>query len=201
MSRKNRSVTVATAAALTVLCAGSVGATGSRALEGRYGLTGIGTCLASPVGFYPNNVAIEPSSATSVVNRGVLIFEHDGTGSASVFQTQLNLPPAAPATFSSSAEITFKFTHHSGPDGSMTVDMLLDTYAATYLTGPNAGLRTTFVTVPPLSPTWVWSGTFSQDHKTLLLNNGDTPSRLRFSNGTEVNVICQFERVLTRLTR
>ena len=85
-------------------------------------------------------------------------------------------------------------------DGSMTVDMLLDTYAATYLTGPTAGLRATFVTDPPLSPTWVWSGTFSQDHKTLLLNNGDTPSKLRFSNGSEVSVICQLERVLTRLT-
>ena len=54
--------------------------------------------------------------------------------------------------------------------------------------------------VPPLSPTWVWSGTFGEDRKTLLLNNGDTPSRLHISNGSEVNVICQVERVLTRLT-
>jgi hypothetical protein len=160
----------------------------------------MGACLTSPIGFYPNHVAIEPSSASSVVNQGVLIFEHDGTGRASVVQTQLNLPPAAPATFSGSAEITFKFTYHLGPDGSMAVDMLLDTYAATYLTGPLAGLSATFVTVPPLSPTWVWSGTFSEDRKTLLLNNGDTPSRLHISNGSEVNVICQFERVLTRLT-
>ena len=195
-----RSMTAAAVAAVMALGAGSVGAAGPRSLEGRYGLMGMGACLVSPIGFYPNHVAIEPSSATSVVNQGVLVFEHDGTGSASVVQTQLNVPPAAPATFSSSTEITFKFNYQLGPDGSMTVDMLLDTYAATYLTGPNAGLSATFVTVPPLSPTWVWSGTISEDRKTLILNNGDTPSRLRLSNGAELNVICQFGRVLTRLT-
>jgi hypothetical protein len=195
-----RAVTRATAAVLMAAGAGSVGAAGPQALEGRYGLMGMGACLVSPIGFYPNHVAIEPSSVTSVVNQGVLIFEHDGTGSASIVQTQLNLPPAASATFSGSAKVTFKFTYALGPDGSMTVDMLLDSYSATNLTGPSAGLSATFVTVTPLSPTWVWSGTFSEDRKTLLLNNGDTPSRLRLSNGSELNVICQFERVLTRLT-
>jgi hypothetical protein len=200
MNRNTRSVTAVMAAILMALGAGFAGAAEHRSLQGRYGMTAMGACLASPNGFLPNNVAIEPSSATSLVNRGVLIFEHGGTGSASIVQTQLSLPPAALATFSGSAEIKFNFKYHLGPDGSMTVEMLLDTYAATYLTGPNAGLRATFVTAPPLSPTWVWSGTVSADRKTLLLNNGDTPSRLRFSNGAETNVICQFERVLTRLT-
>jgi hypothetical protein len=200
MNRRTRLVTTVVAAVLMALGAGFVSAAEHRSLEGRYGMTAMGACLASPSGFYSNNVAIEPSSASSAVNRGVLIFEHDGTGSASIVQTQLNLPPATPATFSGSAEIRFNFTYHLGPDGSMTVDMLLDTYAATYLTGAFAGLRATFVTASPLSPTWVWSGTVSADRKTLLLNNGDTPSRLRFSNGAETYVICQFERVLTRLT-
>lgn len=193
------SVTTTTAAVLMALGAGSVSAAGPGSLEGRYGFTAIGACLTSPVGFLPNHVAIEPSSISSVVNQGVLVFQHDGTGSASVVQTSLNLPPA-PATFSGSSQITFKFTYHLGPDSSITVDMLLDTYAGTYLTGPLTGLSQTFVTIPPLSPTWVWSGTYSEDRKTLLLTNGDTPSRLHLSNGSEVNVICQFQRVLTRLT-
>ena len=162
-------------------------------------LTAIGTCLSSPNGFYPNHVAVEPSSTSSVVNQGVLIFQHDGTGSASIVQTSLNLPPAT-ATYSSSVQVTFKFTYHLGPDGSMSLDMLLNTFNATYLTGPLAGLSATFVTDPPLSPTWVWSGTYSEDRKTLLLNNGDTLSRYRFSNGSEANLICQYHRVLTRLT-
>jgi hypothetical protein len=129
----------------------------------------------------------------------VLTFEPDGTGSASIVQTQLNLPPAQ-ATFSSSANVTFKFTYELLAGGAMTVNMLLDTYTANYLTGPIAGLSATFVTAPPLSPAWVWSGTFSNDRKTLLLNNGNTLSKVHFSNGSEVYVICQFERVLTRLT-
>ena len=153
----------------------------------------------SPNGFYPNNVAIEPSSASSAVNTGVFTFEPDGTGSASVFQTALNLPPAQ-ATFSSSANVTFKFNYELLPGSAMKLNMLLDTYKATYLTGPFPGLSATFVTAPPLSPTWVMSGTISNDRKTLLLNSGDTVLKSRASNGFEQYVICQFERVLTRLT-
>lgn len=187
---------VAVAAALST---GTAIATESDSVSGRYGLSGTGTCLAAPNGFYPNKVAAEPSSASSTINQGVLTFERDGTGSASITQTQLNLPPA-PATYSSSALVTFKFNHQLQADGSMTVTMLLDTYTATYLTGPSAGLSATFLTAPPLASTWVWSGTASNDRKTLLLNNGDTVSKLRFSSGAEVYVVCQFGRVLTRLT-
>lgn len=202
MSTITRCAPHATAAALLMLGAGlaAAAAADSPALEGRYGMTAMGGCLSSPQGFYPNRVAIEPSSANSLVNRGILVFRRDGTGSANIVQTQLNLPPAAPATYSGSSEITFEFTHRMGPGGSMTVEMLLDTYVATYLTGPSAGLRAGFVTTSPWPTTWVWSGTHSEDRKTLLLNNGDTPSRLRFSSGTEVTVVCQLARVLTRLT-
>jgi hypothetical protein len=199
MKAKFRSLTAAFAAVLMALNTGSVGAAGHASLEGRYGMTAIGTCLASPNGFYPNNVAVEPSSTSSIVNQGVLIFRHDGTGSASIDQTSLNLPPAT-ASYSSSAQVKFKFTYQLGHDGSMTLDMLLNTFTATYLTGPRAGLSATWVTDPPLSPTWVWSGTYSEDRKTLLLNNGDTLSRYRFSNGAEASLICQYHRVLTRLT-
>src|SRR5512144_1570064 len=146
------------AAVLIALGAGAASAAGPKSLQGPYGLAAIGTCLGSPNGFLPNHVAVEPSSTTSVVNHGVLIFEHDGTGTASIMQTTLNLPPAA-ATYSGSAQVTFKFTYNLGPDGSMTLDMLLNTYAATVLTGPLAGVSQTFVTDPSLSPTWVWSGT------------------------------------------
>jgi hypothetical protein len=129
----------------------------------------------------------------------VFTFEPDGTGSASVFQTALNLPPAQ-ATFSSSANVTFKFNYELLPGSAMKLNVLLDTYKATYLTGPFPGLSATFVTDPPLSPTWVMSGTISNDRKTLLLNSGDTVLKSRASNGFEQYVICQFERVLTRLT-
>jgi hypothetical protein len=199
MTRTRMDGRIAAVAAVVLLSAGSAGASGSAALEGRYGLTGMGTCLSAPNGFYPNKVASDPSSASATVNQGVLTFERDGTGSATVYQTQLNLPPAQ-ATYSSSAQVTFRFTHQLQPDGALTVDMLLDTYAATYLTGPSAGLSAGFVTTPPLAPTWVWTGSVGNDRKTLLLNNGDTVSKLRFSNGAEVYVICQFDRVLTRLT-
>ena len=201
MNARGQSKIGVPAFALGALLATSVMAGGhSPSLEGRYGMTATGACLSSSVGFTPNNVAIEPSSANSAVNQGILTFRHDGTGSARIFQTQINLPPAAPATFSSSADITFNFTYRMGPEGAMTLDMLLDSYAGTYLTGPRAGLSQTFVTTPPLSPTWVWSGTYSEDRKVLLLNSGDTLSKLRFSNGAEAYVICQFGRVLTRLT-
>jgi hypothetical protein len=189
-----------TAAVLLTLCGAVTAHGGPGSLQGRYGLSAAGTCLTSPNGFYPNNVAIEPSSVTSNLNQGVLTFERDGTGSASIVQTQLNLPPPAPAAFSSSANITFKFTYELEPGGAMTVNMLLDTYAASYLTGPLAGLGATFVTTPPLAPAWVWSGTYSNDRKTLLLNSGNTVSKSRLSNGSETYVICQIGRVLTRLT-
>lgn len=199
MSTRVQSATWLSVAILAASFVPSVVAAGP-SLEGRYGMTGIGACLSSAAGFYPNNVAVEPSSANSIVNRGVLTFHHDGTGSAKVFQTQLNLPPAAPFTFSGSSEITFNFTYRLGSEGTMTLDMLLDSYVATFLTGPRAGSSSTYVTTPPLSPTWVWSGTYSLDRKTLLLNNGDTLSKVRSSTGSEVYVICQLERVLTRLT-
>ena len=135
------SVHAAAAAVAVVLALG--GATAATAapgsLQGRYGLSGMGACLASPNGFYPNNVAIETSSASSAVNTGVFTFEPDGTGSASVFQTALNLPPAQ-ATFSSSANVTFKFNDELLPGSAMKLNMLLDTYKATYLTGPFPGL-------------------------------------------------------------
>jgi hypothetical protein len=187
-----------TAAVLLTLGGAATAQPGPGSLQGRYGLSASGTCLLSPNGFDSNNVAIGPSSVTSNLNQGVLTFERDGTGSASIVQTQLNLPPA-PAAFSSSASITFKFTYELAPGGAMTVNMLLDTYAATYLTGPLTGLGATFVTTG-LAPTWVWSGTYSNDRKTLLLNSGDTVSLSRLSNGSQTYVICQIGRVLTRLT-
>jgi hypothetical protein len=191
----------ATAAVVMLVMGGAPAEAGRQSLEGRYGMTGMGACLGSPSGFNSNNVANDPmsTSTTSAVNRGVFNFERDGTGSASVFQTSLNLPPAQFPS-SGSANITFKFTYQLGQDGAMTLDMLLDTYAATYVTGPLAGLSSGFVTDPLLSNKWVWSGTISNDGKTLLLNNGDTVSKIRFSNGAVGYTICQFERVLTRLT-
>jgi hypothetical protein len=191
----------ATAAVLLTLCGAATAQAGPGSLQGRYGLSASGTCLTSPNGFYPNNVAMEPSSVTSNLNHGVLTFERDGTGSASIVQTQLNLPPVPPAlaAFSSSANITFNFKYELAPGGAMTVNMLLDTYAATYVTGPLAGVRGTFVTTG-LAETWVWSGTYSNDRKTLLLNSGNTVSLSRLSNGLDTYVICQIGRVLTRLT-
>jgi hypothetical protein len=192
----------ATAAVLLTLCGAASAQAGTGSLQGRYGVSVSGTCLGSPNGFYPNNVAIEPSSVTSNVAHGVFTFERDGTGSASLVQTQLNLPPlppSAPFAFSNLADITFKFKYEMAPGGAMTVNMLLDTYAATYLTGPLAGLGATFVTAG-LAPTWVLSGTYSNDRKTLLLNSGNTVSKSRLSNGSETYVICQLARVLTRLT-
>ena len=202
MTTHLRSLSLAAAmAALSMTSApGAARAEESPALQGRYGMTAMGTCLSSPNGFLANGVAVEPSSVSSLVNRGELIFNRDGTGSAHVLQTQLN-PPPAPAAFSGSAEITFGFTHAMGRDGAVTVNMRLDTYAATYLTGPLAGASATFVTAAPLSDTWVWSGTVSEDRKTLLMSNGDTLSRAHFSNGFEAYVVCQFERVLSRMTR
>jgi len=198
-------VNAATAAVLLTLGSAATAQPGPGSLQGRYGLSASGTCLGSPNGFNANNVAIEPSFVTSNLNHGVLTFERDGTGSASVVQTQLNLPPG-PAAFSNSANITFKFTYELAPGGAMTVNMLLDTYSATYLTGPlaAAGLSATFVTTG-LAPTWVWSGTYSNDRKTLLLNSGNTVSKSRLSNGSgtfvsDTYVICQIGRVLTRLT-
>jgi hypothetical protein len=90
--------------------------------------------------------------------------------------------------------------YHPSENDSLSLDHLLDSHVATFLTGPRAGSSLTYVTTPPLSPTWVWSGTYSPDRKTLLLNNGDTLSKVRSSTGSEVYVICQLERVLTRLT-
>jgi hypothetical protein len=192
-------MSVTTIALLTTAVVAAAGAGEIPSLQGRYAMAAMGACLTSPNGFHPNNVAIEPSSTTSVVNQGTLTFHRDGTGLADVVQTQLNLPPAA-AAFSGSARITFQFNHTMGQDGTIAVRMLLDSYAATYLTGPLAGLGATFVTTPPLSAAWIWSGSVSEDRKTLLLSNGDTVSRLRLSNGSEVGLICQFERVLTRMT-
>jgi hypothetical protein len=200
-------VNAATAAVLLALGGAATAQNGPGSLQGRYGLSASGTCLTSPNGFYSNNVAMEPSSITSNLNHGVLTFERDGTGSASIVQTQLNLPPLPPgaAAFSSSANITFNFKYELAPGGAMTVTMPLDTYAATYLTGPLAGFGGTFVTTSPLAPApaWVWSGTYSNDRKTLLLNSGNTVSISRLSKGSvafENFVICQIGRVLTRLT-
>lgn len=161
-------------------------------------MVAMGTCLSSPNGFYPNRVAIEPSSSSPVVNRGILAFERNGTGRARVTQTGLNVPPAA-FSYSGSAEISFDFTYAVMDDGTVTVDMLLATYSATYLTGPAAGMTAAFVTDPPLSPFWRWSGMISEDRKTMLLSNGDTVSKVRLSTNAISNVICQFERVLARL--
>lgn len=198
------SVHAATVAMVLALGGATAATAAPGSLQGRYGLSGMGACLASPAGFDPiTNVALGTSTASSAVNTGVFTFEPDGKGSASVVQTGLNLPPAQ-ATYSSSANITFQFTYELMPGGAMKLNMLLDTYKATYLTGPFPGLSTTLVAVPPppppLSPTWVMSGTISNDRKTLLLNSGDTVLKSRASNGFEVYVICQFERVLTRLT-
>jgi hypothetical protein len=194
----------ATAAVLLTLCGAASANGGPGSLQGRYGLSASGTCLGSPNGFYSNNVAIEPSSVSSNVAHGVFTFERDGTGSASLVQTQLNLPPLAQgaSAFSSSANITFNFKYELAAGGAMTVYMLLDTYAATYLTGPLAGFSGTFVT-DSLAKEWVLSGTYSNDRKTLLLNSGNTVSKSRLSIGSnylDTYVICQLGRVLTRLT-
>jgi hypothetical protein len=193
-----KAIVVATTAMLIAVSTASADDHRSMPFQGTYGMTATGACLSSPAGFYPNHVAIEPSAHNAAVNTGVLRFERDGTGSAKVRQTQLNFPPAS-AAYAGSADIAFDFTYTVSQDGSVTLDMLLNTYKATYLTGPLASVSVTFVTSPDLSPIWRWSGPLSQDRKTMFLNSGDTVSRLRLSNGAEVGVICQFARVLTRL--
>lgn len=165
-----------------------------KAFHGKYAATSLGSCFLTGTGFYPDLTAIDPTYVSPNSNTSLTIwtFHPDGTGTAQGRGVGLNAwyPYIAAG---SANEISWQFTYNITHDGTITTDLIPETYEGTFLQGPSKGLTFTFDKISD-------SGMVSQDHKTITLGTV-TEDVVKFtrSNGTVLYGICFYGRVLTRV--
>jgi hypothetical protein len=165
-----------------------------KAFHGKYAATSMGSCLWTPKGFYPNLIAVDPTtgSSNSHTSQTIWTFYPDGTGTVQGRQVGLTDVLIYYASGSSS-EISWQFTYNITHDGTITTDLIPGTYEGTHLQGPSKDL--TF-TMDKMSD----SGMVSQDHKTITLGSVTADVvKLTYSSGTVYYGICFFGRVLSRV--
>lgn len=195
----------------------SAGSSGRRSIRGQYAYTGETTCLISPSGF---NDKLQPAAGVGVIQtssrEGVITFELNGTGSASMFSRNVSLPtliakiPPDPSIIigtpsASTQEITFDFTYTLEKGGTITI--ILDTegegvFTSKPITGPDAGAGLTFTitgVLPDGSITPIlMDGVITPDGKTITLNAGapDVYKITRSDNLSILKSICRSSGVL-----
>jgi hypothetical protein len=170
-----------------------------KALHGEYAMMGEGTCLFSLKGFNSNFTPIDPTHyppwAGSSQATGIWIFEGNGKGTVRGTEFTLTLSPN-PYPSAASAEFSFDFAYKVEDDGTITVDMLIETFQGKYLTGPSAGLTYKYETSPPIFRLF---GMVSADRKTITLASGNDVQKISISNRITVFAICNLGRTLLRL--
>jgi hypothetical protein len=175
------------------------------AIHGEYTMVGVGTCLISPSAF--DNYAVPSSAAVSSYAShdtftGIWTFKRGGKGTAQVTQFKLfpsPRPSSNPRPQAASLNIDFEFNYTVNDDGTITGAIVPETYNSTCVTGLSAGPPPVTLKVDQL----LFDGTFSEDHKTILLSSENEPMQVdAYRSGNYLStsyVICNTVRTLIRL--
>ncbi len=148
------------------------------ALRGEYAATQMISTIFSIAGFDENNLTpiqcstppfpiCMPISVSLGQRLGVFKFENDGTGSATLESSAINVSPPSGVT----QTITFDFTYAVTEDRMITITGVPGTWFITYTSGPNKG-----VTIE--SEGLVFTGPISPDGKIISLVSGSHFSTL-----------------------
>ncbi len=147
------------------------------AIRGVYAATQMISSIFSIAGFDANLTPIQcstppfpicmPVSVSLGQRQGVFKFESDGTGSATLDASAINVSPPSGVT----QTITFDFTYTVTEDGMITITGVPGTWFITYTSGPNKG-----VTIE--SEGLVFTGPISPDGKIINLVSGSHFSTL-----------------------
>ncbi len=115
------------------------------ALRGEYAATMVLSGIFSIGGFNPDQTPkcytppsgspICISSVSMSQRQGFFAFEKDGTGSAKLDGSAINISPPSGVT----QTITFDFTYSVDEDGMITITGVPGTWSITYTSGPNKG--------------------------------------------------------------
>ena len=136
---------------------------GKKTIKGEYTFSGSGACTLAPGGFYdnftPKNVALASMGPNTW--EGAYTFHYNGTGSIDAINRYMDTTNSA-----GSAHIYWEFTY-SVQRGKITFTYKPDTYVATYLYGPQAG-----VTLSGVTFTESWNGRISPDGENLFVSFG-----------------------------
>jgi hypothetical protein len=114
-------------------------------LRGQYAATIVGSCILAPFGFNPDSTPINGVGLVSTFNReGIFTFEKDGTGSAEVIGSTINLSYPGPGGVTvppnaASNTISWDFTYTVTDDGMITITQVPGTYFSTNTSGTLAG--------------------------------------------------------------
>jgi hypothetical protein len=148
------------------------------ALRGTYAATQMISSIFSIAGFDPNLLTpiqcttppfpiCMPVSVSLGQRQGVFKFENDGTGSATLDASAINVSPPSGVT----QTITFDFAYAVTEDGMITITGVPGTWFITYNSGPNKG-----ATIE--SEGLVFTGPISPDGKIINLVSGSHFSTL-----------------------
>ncbi|HUL22672.1 MAG TPA: hypothetical protein VLZ10_14545 [Thermodesulfobacteriota bacterium] len=151
---------------------------GHHALRGEYAATQMISSIFSIAGFDANLLTPIPCStppfpiclpiSVSLGQRlGVFKFENDGTGSATLESSAINVSPPSGVT----QTIAFDFTYSVDEDGMITITGVPGTWSITYTSGPNQGATI-------YSEGLVFTGPISPDGKIISLVSGSHFSTL-----------------------
>jgi hypothetical protein len=199
-------IAIATVIAATL---GSAQDSGWGAIHGTYAMTGVGTCINSPLGFQANfTPKFIPGTSTYGLNfsgsnlyTGTWTFDGYGRGQVEgyLFGTATSPYPTPNASmFSIKFDFTYTLTHDSTIDAKLTDG----TFLATGISGPLAGAtyRVEGITPSGDPQALLFSGKASTDHKTLTLNSEDIQiQKITVSTGMTNYQICNVGRVLIRV--
>ncbi len=171
-----------------------------KAIHGEYAFTGQSSCLVGSNGINPILTPVDNKVYhTSESTQGVRTFKNNGTGtvqgtSVFIIPPPTVGPPGPSVPSAGSYEFSFQFTYNVKHDGTITTELVPETFLGTYLTGPLHGV--TF-TIDQLS----LSGMVSSDHKTLTLSSeGTAVEQSTNSSGSVSAQICHRSSVLIRLS-
>jgi len=144
-------------AVVLLLVQASVSTAATKALKGRYALTGSSGCLnsvtmqggvpVSPSGFTPSLVANGNPFTNDHATEGVVLFNTDGTGSASGTTTNDSFGNANPAANGDTFQLSF--TYAIAADG--TIALQISSYTGTFTAGPRSGQTFTITNTPVLA--------------------------------------------------
>jgi hypothetical protein len=176
------------------------------AIVGEYMYAGMNNCISSPVppGFDELFRALGPVTYASGTLQGIFTFKPHGKGTVKGRQVSVSLPqsinqpPAAaqhPFASATSSDLSYDFTYEVTDDGTITLEMVPETFDVTILTGPSAGKVTWDVDKISLS------GLISKDYKTMTLGAIEPAvwTLTYHPSNAIVQSICGTWRFLTRL--
>jgi hypothetical protein len=161
----------------TFILAATVMADPPRYLRGQYVGTGGGSSFVAFCGFtsstnlVPNYVSLGVTYLLQTYSqKTVTTYNPDGTGSQTGTKHVITFNPSPSFEYPWAGEQSFssRFTYVIGPDGTITITTVPNTYTFTWTSGPDVGYTNTVYQITTV-------GYVSKDGKTIISDTGEPP--------------------------